>query len=189
LIIWRQNRERVQTVNRLSWSLCSAKQLGKAFRVMVIDSSPRFEGKQMCLSLLNAGISFDYGLINAAYYLVEDATKVLLGAHSMMSNGSLFSRIGTSLVAAACRQLRIPVIVVCPTVKFSERVQLDALCFNELGDPDELLSAYGSERGLSATVRYFLLLQLVLRLTHSRFNAPRIGVRRQTCTSSICPTT
>ena len=32
----------------------------------------------------------------------------------------------------------VPVLVCCETYKFTERVLLDAICYNELGDPDDL---------------------------------------------------
>jgi translation initiation factor eIF-2B subunit delta len=33
----------------------------------------------------------------------------------------------------------VPALVCCETYKFAERVLLDSICFNELGDPDELI--------------------------------------------------
>ncbi len=40
----------------------------------------------------------------------------------------------------------IPVLVCCETYKFHERVQMDSICFNELGDPEALTST-GAEGG------------------------------------------
>lgn len=34
-----------------------------------------------------------------------------------------------------------PLQVCCETYKFTERVLLDAICYNELGDPDDLVGA------------------------------------------------
>lgn len=48
------------------------------------------------------------------------------------------SRTGTSIICQQGRLSNVPVMVVCETIKFSERVQLDSFVFNELGDPDEL---------------------------------------------------
>lgn len=36
-----------------------------------------------------------------------------------------------------------PLQVCCETYKFTERVLLDAICYNELGDPDDLVGADG----------------------------------------------
>lgn len=41
---------------------------------------------------------------------------------------------------------RKPVIVCCETFKFSEAVQLDSICNNELGDPDAIVSAAPPEK-------------------------------------------
>ena len=41
----------------------------------------------------------------------------------------------------------MPALVCCETYKFAERVLLDSICFNELGDPDELIPE--SERVIS----------------------------------------
>lgn len=56
-----------------------------------------------------------------------------------MSNGAVTSRVGTASVALLARSHRIPILVACETIKFSERVQLDSIAFNELGDPNALL--------------------------------------------------
>lgn len=58
----------------------------------------------------------------------------------MLSNGNLISRAGTAAVALMARRFNIPVLVCCETYKFVERAQLDSICFNELGDPDALVS-------------------------------------------------
>lgn len=55
------------------------------------------------------------------------------------------SRAGTSIICQQGRLSNVPVMVVCETIKFSERVQLDSFVFNELGDPDELLKDHRSD--------------------------------------------
>ncbi len=65
-------------------------------------------------------------------------TKVFLGAHTVLSNGALFSRAGTALVAMAAHAKHIPVIVLCESYKFSDRVQLDSFVYNELAPTKEL---------------------------------------------------
>lgn len=36
--------------------------------------------------------------------------------------------------------LQIPVLFCCETYKFTDRIQLDAITCNELGDPDDLVT-------------------------------------------------
>ena len=66
-------------------------------------------------------------------------TKLLLGASSMLLNGTLVARAGTALVCMLAHSHGVPALVCCETYKFAERVLLDSICFNELGDPDELI--------------------------------------------------
>ena len=60
-------------------------------------------------------------------------TKVFLGAHALLSNGYVMSRIGSSIIAMVAKANNVPVLVCCETYKFCERVQTDAFVFNELG--------------------------------------------------------
>ncbi|KFW82622.1 Translation initiation factor eIF-2B subunit delta, partial [Manacus vitellinus] len=94
-------------VNR---TLCDAHaKKGRAFRVVVVDSRPRLEGREA------PGVS-----------------KVLLGAHALLANGSVMSRVGTSQIALVSKAYNVPVLVCCETYKFCERVQTDSFVSNEL---------------------------------------------------------
>jgi translation initiation factor eIF-2B subunit delta len=59
---------------------------------------------------------------------------VLLGTAALFSDGSLYSRAGTAAVAMLAKENRIPVVAACETYKFGERVLLDAVTGNELGE-------------------------------------------------------
>ena len=58
---------------------------------------------------------------------------MFLGAHALLANGYVMSRVGTSLVALVAKTFNVPVLVCCETYKFSDRVQTDSFVFNELG--------------------------------------------------------
>jgi len=60
-------------------------------------------------------------------------TKVLLGAHGLLSNGYVLSSVGTSMVAMTAKARGVPVIVCCEAYKFCERVQTDSFVNNEIG--------------------------------------------------------
>ena len=64
-------------------------------------------------------------------------TKVFLGAHALLANGHVMSRVGSSQVALVARAHNVPVLVCCETHKFSERVQTDSFVFNELGKKEK----------------------------------------------------
>ncbi|KAL4891261.1 hypothetical protein BDV59DRAFT_182892 [Aspergillus ambiguus] len=125
-------------------TLLTAYKQGKKFRVSIIDSRPLFEGKTLARTLANAGLEVQYSLINGISQAIKDATKVFLGAHAMTSNGRLYSRVGTALVAMSAKEraggVEVPVIVCCETVKFTDRVALDSIVVNEIADADELVS-------------------------------------------------
>eukprot|EP00069_Balaena_mysticetus_P008060 bmy_01084T0 len=107
---------------------------GRRFRVVVVDSRPRLEGKHTLRSLVRAGVPASYLLIPAASYVLPEVSKVLLGAHALLANGSVMSRVGTAQLALVARAHNVPVLVCCETYKFCERVQTDAFVSNELGE-------------------------------------------------------
>lgn len=121
-------------------TLQTAKKEGKSFSVVVVDSRPLLEGKRLLATLSNAGIPTTYVKLNASSYIMRTVSKVLLGAAAMLSNGAVISRAGTAVMAMMARRFNIPAIFCCETYKFSDKVQLDSICWNEIGDPSELLS-------------------------------------------------
>ncbi|KAF2190018.1 nagb/rpia/CoA transferase-like protein [Zopfia rhizophila CBS 207.26] len=120
--------------------LLRAHKEGTPFSVIIVDSKPLFEGKRLARNLAQHGIKVKYALVTGAAHAVKDATKVLLGAHAMMSNGRLYSRVGTALISMLASSSSIPVIVLCESVKFTERVALDSIVGNEVAPSSELLS-------------------------------------------------
>ncbi|EKV10618.1 Initiation factor 2B-like protein [Penicillium digitatum] len=124
-------------------TLLLAHNQGKRFRVSIIDSRPLFEGKSLARDLAKSGLDVQYSLVHAITHAIKDATKVFLGAHAMTSNGGLYSRVGTALVAMSAKErasgVEIPVIVCCETIKFTDRVALDSIVVNEIADANELL--------------------------------------------------
>ncbi|KAK9814224.1 hypothetical protein WJX72_002536 [[Myrmecia] bisecta] len=120
--------------------LVQAWQAGKRFRVVVVDSRPQLEGRELLRRLLKHGISCSYIYINALSYIMTEVTKVFLGASAVLSNGTVISRVGSAGVAMMSSVHGKPVIICCETYKFHERVQLDAITSNELGDPEQLVA-------------------------------------------------
>lgn len=72
---------------------------------------------------------------------------MLLGAHALLANGSVMSRVGTAQLALVARAHNVPVLVCCETYKFCERVQTDAFVSNELGKQNRM-EAFGDLRKL-----------------------------------------
>jgi len=120
---------------------------GKKFRVVIVDSRPKFEGRALLARLTKYGIDCGYVMLTALNYVLKSVTKVFLGAAGLLSNGSVMSRLGTAVVAMMASNEDIPVIVCCETYKFCERVQLDSICSNQLGNPEELVATKAREAG------------------------------------------
>ncbi|KAE9590280.1 hypothetical protein Lalb_Chr21g0317951 [Lupinus albus] len=123
--------------------LLHAHELGKQFRVVIVDSRPKLRGKLLLRRLVEKGLSCTYTHINAVSYIMHEVTRVFLGAASVLSNGTVYSRVGTASVAMVAHTFRVPVIVCCEAYKFHERVQLDSICSNELGDPGVISNVSG----------------------------------------------
>ena len=120
-------------------TLVKAHRQQKKIKVIVVDSRPLYEGRTFAKTLADRGIEVQYALTHSLSHVIKDATKVFLGAHAMMSNGHLYSRVGTAMVALMAKDLDIPVIVCCESIKFTDRVALDSIVTNEIAPPDELL--------------------------------------------------
>ncbi|KAK3932897.1 Translation initiation factor eIF-2B subunit delta [Frankliniella fusca] len=128
----------------------------RKFHVIVVDSLPWLEGREMLRRLVSMGVQCSYVHLSAASFVMRQVSKVLLGAHALLANGYVMSRAGTSQVALLAHAYNVPVLVCCETYKFSERVQTDSIVYNELADPDELIGSRrageretGSERPLA----------------------------------------
>jgi translation initiation factor eIF-2B subunit delta len=116
-------------------------------------------GRTLLQRLVNLGIPCTYVLLHALPYIMKEVgqrtvactvrvqrlrragvrsvaaqvTLALLGAHALFSNGTVMARVGTAAVAMAASTNNVPVLVCCETYKFTDRVQLDSIVYNELG--------------------------------------------------------
>lgn len=152
-------------------TLVEAFRQGKKFRVIVVDSRPLFEGKNHARALATIGLQVQYTLIQAISHAIKDVTKVFLGAHAMLSNGRLYSRVGTATVAMTAKESDIPVIVCCESIKFTDRVALDSIVMNEVAPPDELILQGDSSSHLAKwrEVPNLQLLNLMFDLTPAQY--------------------
>ncbi|KAH9259435.1 hypothetical protein BASA81_002478 [Batrachochytrium salamandrivorans] len=112
---------------------------GKRFTVLVVGARPHQEGLELLQRLVKHGLTCRYGNLQAISYMLQGVDKVFLGASALLSNGAILSRAGTAMVAMMAKAQRKPVYVFAGAHKFSERVLLDSIVYNELGDPEDLL--------------------------------------------------
>lgn len=130
-------------------ALVASWKAGRRFSVVVVDSRPLFEGRNMAMSLAELDIPVQYCLLNGLADVVGECSKCFLGASSMLGNGRLSARAGSALVAMMAKNARLPVIVLCESVKFTGRVALDSVVVNEIGDADSLVGV--EESGMLTT--------------------------------------
>ena len=132
------------------WSRRSAKAGSRKvqFHVVVVDAAPP-GGRGLLERLTTAGISCTYVFLNALSYVMVNVTKVFLGAAAIMSNGAVLSRVGTAVVAMTAKSRNVPVIFCCETYKLCEKVFLDSVVSNELGDPGALAPPHRSSSSFS----------------------------------------
>lgn len=88
----------------------------------------------MLAQFLKVGIPCTYLLINGVGSVISEVSMVVLGAHAVNSNGSVYSRAGTALVAMLAKEHSVPVLILSETYKYSNNIQLDSFTKNELGE-------------------------------------------------------
>ncbi|XP_002741935.1 translation initiation factor eIF2B subunit delta-like, partial [Saccoglossus kowalevskii] len=151
--------------------LKDAHDAGKKFTVIVVDGRAKNEGREAARRLIRYGLKCYYILINAVSYMMPEVSKVFLGAHALLANGYVMSRVGQSLIAMVAKSYNVPVLVCCETYKFCERVQTDSFVCNELGDPNDLVEIGKQNRYLESwsEIPSLNLLNLVYDVTPPDF--------------------
>lgn len=104
----------------------------KYFKVIIIDAAPLYEGQKLLAQLSTANISVTYGLLTSCCTLMPKATRVFIGAASVLQNGDVFSRCGTALVAVCAKSFRRPVLCFSESYKFVAEVWLGNSGQNDL---------------------------------------------------------
>uniref|UniRef100_UPI00358E0416 translation initiation factor eIF2B subunit delta n=1 Tax=Myxine glutinosa TaxID=7769 RepID=UPI00358E0416 len=128
--------------------LTEASRRGRRFRVIVVDSRPRYEGRVFLRRLVRFNIDCSYILITAVAYILPEVSMVMLGAHGLLANGCVMSRVGSAQISLLARACNVPTLICCETYKFCDRVQTDAFVSNELDDPEELAKVSGGAPSL-----------------------------------------
>lgn len=97
------------------------------------DAGPDFEGREMVKKLSHFGIKCIYTLLAGVSFLIHKVTKVFIGASSVLSNGAVVAKMGTSMMTTIAARNQKPVVVFSETYKFTDRVNLDPINNNEIG--------------------------------------------------------
>jgi ribose 1,5-bisphosphate isomerase len=112
---------------------------GKRFEVFATESRPWRQGVLTANDLAKLGIPVTIIIDSAVRYIMKDMDKVFVGADTIASNGALINKIGTSQVALAAHEARVPFTVCAETFKFSPRTIYGELVKIEERDPTEIV--------------------------------------------------
>ncbi|GIY24486.1 translation initiation factor eIF-2B subunit delta [Caerostris extrusa] len=140
--------------------LCKAHDQDKSFHVTVVDDGPKFEGQEMLRRLLKHGIQCSYTSIHAVSCVMKNISKVIFGAHALLLNGSVMSRLGCKQIALVASSYSVPIFVCCETYKFCDRALSDSFVHNELGRPEDLIETRLNKNGCLKNWKSLPLLQM-----------------------------
>lgn len=108
-------------------------------RAIVTESRPGYEGHQQALHLDRAGIPVTLITDAQLGHFAGNATVALVGADTLLSDGSVINKVGTSLLALAAREHGIPFYVCCEgfkSIPFSARsIELEEAEPSEIDAP------------------------------------------------------
>ena len=130
---------------------------GRRFEVYATESYPGMEGRQLSKELIGLGVPVTLIADSAVSSIIENVGLVLVGADSVLRDGSLVHKNGTRHIGVAAEERGIPVYSACETVKFSiqdflgERPEFPATLFDVT--PAEFVSGYVTEEGRLAPGR------------------------------------
>jgi ribose 1,5-bisphosphate isomerase len=92
---------------------------GRNLTVYVTESSPGLEGKQLAKDLIEIGIPVRLIADSAVGSVISDVDMVVVGADSVLADGSVINKIGTKKIATMASEGEISFCVVCESSKFS----------------------------------------------------------------------
>lgn len=98
--------------------LREAKMRNVDFEVVCTESRPVYQGRITARELLEAGIKTTMIVDFSVRSFINQMDVVLVGSDAITSEGNVINKIGTSLVALAAHEARVPFYVVTELLKF-----------------------------------------------------------------------
>ncbi len=99
-------------------ALLLAHEQGKKFSVIQTETRPKYQGRITAKELVGAGIDTTMIVDSAARHYMKEIDFVLVGCDAITSEGNVINKIGTSQVAQAAYEARIPFYVLGTLLKF-----------------------------------------------------------------------
>ena len=115
-----------------------AKRNGVDFRVICTETRPKYQGRITAGEMLEAGIDTTMIVDSAMRNFLKEADLVLVGADAITSEGNVINKIGTSQLALAADEARVPLYVVSTLLKFDPQTIHGEYEVIEERSPDEI---------------------------------------------------
>jgi ribose 1,5-bisphosphate isomerase len=119
--------------------ILEAHRQGKSIRVLAAESRPRRQGYITARTLAEAGVDVTLIVDSAVRYHMAKTDVAVVGADAIASNGAVINKIGTSQLALAAHEARVPLIVCAESYKFSPLTMGGELVEIEMRDPAEVV--------------------------------------------------
>lgn len=113
---------------------------GKELEVYATESRPWRQGLLTVRDMADANIPSTLIIDSAVRWIMKEVDVVLVGADTICSNGALINKIGTSQVALAADEARVPFIVCAETYKFSPKTVMGEMVEIEERDASEIIA-------------------------------------------------
>lgn len=98
-------------------SLLNAKSQQKPFRVVCTESRPSMEGRKLATMLASAGVEVTHTFDSAMGLFLPSCKVAFMGVDAVARPG-IVNKVGSWLLALACRELKIPIFALAGTEKF-----------------------------------------------------------------------
>ncbi|KAK4047596.1 GCD complex subunit gcd7 [Microbotryomycetes sp. JL221] len=114
----------------------------RKFTVIVAETAPSFSGRQTAENLSKHGINTILIPDQNIFALLPRCSKVVLGPHLILADGTLLSIVGSLPLSLAANRMRVPVVVVSGMFKFSNVYLGEAdWGMRDLGTPEHVLKS------------------------------------------------
>jgi ribose 1,5-bisphosphate isomerase len=117
-----------------------AHRAGKEIEVFATESRPRLQGHITAKELRREEIPVTLIVDSAVRYFMREIDYVIVGADAITVNGALINKIGTSQIALAANEFRVPFMVAAETYKFSPKTLAGETVVIEERPPKEVVS-------------------------------------------------
>ena len=117
-----------------------AHRAGKNIEVFATESRPRLQGHLTVRELRGEEIPVTLIVDSAVRYFMREIDYVIVGADAITVNGALINKIGTSQIALAANEFRVPFMVAAETYKFSPKTLAGETVVIEERSAEEVVS-------------------------------------------------